>query len=138
MPKTLLNPAMPMGVSFDPEDTLLNNASAAREADKAIRRRTAERGARRLARAVFRTEEFEFAYDVRLGLDSPSFEVEGELILFNGEDFSLIEFCSDCGKEPKGRRFGSLAQLGRALEERDEDEAHLCRICTFMGQSKRK
>lgn len=136
MARTIPTPAIPHGAHFNSEASVLENASAAWEADKALRRKQGEHNAKVLARRIFRTDEFSFEYDARIGLDVPSFEVDDELLIFNGSDFSLVEFCSVCGREPKGRRFKSLSGLGAAIEERDEDPGHVCRVCLATGRKK--
>ena len=131
-------PAVPFGARFDFEASLVDNARNAREADKRTRRSQFEHNARVLARRVFGRDDFEFDYDPKIGhQDTPSFTVEGELIAYDGSVFRLMEFCSDCGESPNGREFGTLAQFGAALEERDDAEAHVCQLCRISRGVKR-
>ena len=138
MSRTIPPPAMPLGARFDPTLPLLDNARNAWEHERYLRRAQAERSACILARRVFRRDDFEFRYEVETGLTSPLFEVEDELVVYgtfrdHGAAFALVELCSQCGKEPKYRPFSSLAALGRAMDERDKDDAHVCRNCLLQN-----
>lgn len=136
MTKTINPPAVPLGARFDPSRSLIENARHAREADKQVRRSQSESRAKFLARRVFGIDEIEFDYQSKVGQDVPTFAVEGELIAFDGTQFLLIEFCSECGDNPASRHFSSLAQFGAALESRDDATAHVCRLC-MAGQKRR-
>lgn len=139
MTRTVPTPAMPLGVKFDPENTLLNNAQVAWEFEQHRNREQRERNAKVLARRMFRTDDLDFSYDVNVGLDTPLFTVEDELIVYlqgeRGSTFALIEYCGECGKEWNTRGFGSLADLGRVIVERDADDPFVCRICKLMAQA---
>lgn len=136
MARTVRTPAVPMGARFDPDETLITNASAAWEHEKSRTREQNEKNAKVLARRVFRTDDLLFEYDDRIGLDVPTFGIEGEIIAWTGEGFSLVEFCSECGEIPSGRPFKSLAGLGRVVEERDRADAHTCRDCKILAAVK--
>lgn len=133
MTKVPPTPAMPMGVKWDTELSIIDNAVNARAYDRHRRRTQAEHNARVLARRVFHTDELEFSYAEATGIDIPTFVIEDELFAFGNGEFSLIEMCSSCGKEPKGRPFGSIATLGRVLEERDEADVYVCRVCQIIA-----
>lgn len=134
MTKALVAPAMPLGVKFDSDLTLIENAQAAWQGRVELSRAQSERSARILARRVFRTEEIEFEYHP-LDPETPRFTIEGELVAFseNGK-FALVELCSGCGNDWRLGSFGDLAGLGRAIAVRDDDTEFVCRDCMIEGK----
>lgn len=132
-PTTLPAPAVPHGAKFDADATIMENARSAWDAQKTLNRSQRERNARVAARRIFRTDEIEFDYQAVTGQDNPSFTIEDELIVYlpgqRGEVFSLVEICGGCGKDWKGRAFFSLAELGKRIDERDEDQPFVCADC---------
>lgn len=138
MPKTIPAPAVPLGATFDPDASIMDNATSAWEAQKRINRTQRERNANVLARRIFRTDNLEFEYEAVYGLDVPTFIVEDErVVCWDGEGgitFALAEVCGGCGDEWKPRAFTSLATLGKRIEERDGDDPFVCRECEFKAR----
>jgi hypothetical protein len=131
MGKPSLAPALPMGFKYDPDASLSENAKGAWETELDKRRMQGAHNMRVLARRVFRTDHFEVIYQENAP-DVPTIEVDDELVAWGAGEFHLIEFCRDCTKEWKARKFSSLAGFGRVIAERDVDEAFVCRNCQYV------
>lgn len=140
MTRTIPPPAMPMGTKFDPAASLTDNARDAWQRQQELDRQSAERQARLIMRKVFGRDDLKVDYNVHIGLTTPTFVIDDELIAHirteSGAGLALIEFCSECGEEFKFHQFGSLAGLGRRLAERDESEPYVCRMCALIKGGK--
>lgn len=139
MSKALPAPAMPMGISFDPDIQLTENAVAAWEAKKSQVRAQAERSASQLIRRVFRIEDVEFSYQ-SFAPETPCLVIDDEMVAYRSEDgcLALVELCGECGDDWQTRSFRDLAGFGRAIEMRDDALAFVCRDCQVEGATRKR
>lgn len=116
---------------LDPDKTLKENALDAWEQAQLDHRNQMAAACYQQARRILGLDNIDLTFDERLGGNVPSFEVDDEIISFNGREFLLVEFCSVCGENANGRPFTEIAILGRHLEAigRDDVDAHVCGDC---------
>jgi hypothetical protein len=129
-----------MGFRFNSDLSLTENARAAWDVKKSVYLTQMERNARLLARKVLPgvdDKEIEFKYDEALYPETPTFDLDDELIAYNGsrKQLALIEICVGCGKQWQWNHFSGIAELGRELTSRDARDPFQCKLCEMVDRT---